>query len=119
MALEPQERDMSGFNRPINPPFVFRDPDNFSLTYGEAHSLEELEQLLPLVPFSIIEYHLYRLDQHSNVHCDLCNWIRYIIKNPVLALRIRKLAIAMFDPMKAKKELVSIIRTANGTEHQA
>ena len=103
---------------PLNPPFVFRHPDDYSMVYGVASSLEQLTELLPLIPYYVIEYHLYRVDRTNTIHCDLCNWIRLIIKDERLADAVHELGVSMRDPMKAKKDLVSLLRNTVQTSAQ-
>ena len=96
--------------KPINPPFVFRDPNSPKKIYGSACNLQELAEILPYIPYFSIEYHLYRVESDDTVSSDLGLWIRYIVGLNSLSDEIEKLG-ATVDGLELKDELVNMINS--------
>ncbi len=96
--------------KPINPPFVFRDPDSPKKIYGSACNLQELAEILPYIPYFSIEYHLYRVESDDTISSDLGLWIRYIVGLNSLSDEIEKLG-ASVEGLELKDELVNIINS--------
>ncbi|MHA1202017.1 MAG: DUF5752 family protein [Candidatus Heimdallarchaeaceae archaeon] len=96
--------------KPINPPFVFRDPNSPKKIYGSACNLQELAEILPYIPYFSIEYHLYRVESDDTVSSDLGLWIRYIVGLNSLSDEIEKLG-ASVEGLELKDELVNMINS--------
>lgn len=94
--------------KPINPPFVFRDPNNPNQIFGSASSIRELAEILPYVPYFSIEHHMHRIEQDNSIHCDLAIWIRYILGFSDLADRVEKLA-EEHNGLELKEHLINLI----------
>ena len=98
----------NGTTKPINPPFVFRDPNSPKKIYGSACNLQELAQILPYIPYFSIEYHIYRVESDNTVSSDLGLWIRYIIGSNSLSDKIEALG-ASIEGLDLKDQLIDII----------
>lgn len=96
--------------KPINPPFVFRDPNSPKKIYGSASNLQELAEILPYIPYFSIEYHLYRVESDDSVSSDLGLWIRYIVGMNSLSDEVEKLGTSI-DGLELKDKLVSLINS--------
>jgi hypothetical protein len=96
--------------KPINPPFVFRDPNSPKKIYGSACNLQELAEILPYIPYFSIEYHLYRIESDDTVSSDLGLWMRYIVGLNSLSDEIEKLG-ASVEGLELKDELVNMINS--------
>ncbi len=96
--------------KPINPPFVFRDPNSPMKIYGSASNLQELAEILPYIPYFSIEYHLYRVESDDTISSDLGLWMRYIIGLNSLSDEIEKLG-ASVEGLELKDELISMINS--------
>jgi len=96
--------------KPINPPFVFRDPESPKKIYGSACNLHELAEILPFIPYFSIEYHLYRIESDETVSSDLGLWTRYIVGLNSLSDEIEKLG-ASVDGLELKDKLVNLINS--------
>ncbi len=96
--------------KPINPPFVFRDPSFPKKIYGSACNLKELAEILPYIPYFSIEYHLYRIESDDTVSSDLGLWMRYIVGLNSLSDEIELLG-ASVEGLELKDKLVNLINS--------
>lgn len=96
--------------KPINPPFVFRDPNSPKKIYGSACNLQELAEILPYIPYFSIEYHLYRVESDDTVSSDLGLWMRYIVGLNSLSDEIERLG-ASVEGLELKDELINMINS--------
>lgn len=94
--------------KPISPPFIFRDPNSPEKIYGMAHSLQELTEILPFIPYFSIEFHSYRVESDSSISSDLGLWLRYILSLNELADEIEKLA-SSIEGLDLKEKLIQLL----------
>ena len=94
--------------KPISPPFIFRDPSTPEKIYGMAHSLRELAEVLPFIPYFSIEFHSYRVESDNSISSDLGLWLRYILSLNDLADEIEQLA-SSEEGLDLKEKLVQLL----------
>jgi len=94
-------------SKPISPPFVFRDPDKLEKVYGCAHSIRELAEILPYIPYYSIQYHTYRIEPDNIVTNDLATWLRYVLGLNELADKVEEIA-KEHAGMKLKEALIRV-----------
>ena len=94
--------------KPISPPFIFRDPNSPKIIFSVAHTLQELVEILPYVPFFSIEFHLYRIEKDNSVISDLGSWIRYILGLEELSKEVERLG-SEFDGLELKEKFVHLM----------
>ncbi|MHA1686409.1 MAG: DUF5752 family protein [Candidatus Heimdallarchaeaceae archaeon] len=97
-------------SKPINPPFVFRDPNHPNQVFGSASSVRELAEILPYIPYFSIEYHVHRIEQDNTVYCDLAAWLRYVLGLSELADQVEKIS-STYSGLELKEQLVQLINT--------
>lgn len=94
--------------KPISPPFIFRDPNTPEKIYGMAHSLQELAEILPFIPYFSIEFHTYRIESDNSISSDLGLWLRYILSLNELADEIEQLA-SSAEGLDLKEKLIQLL----------
>ena len=97
-----------GQTKPINPPFVFRDPNSPKKVFGTAYSLQELDEILPFIPYFSIEYHIYRVEADQSISSDLGLWVRYILSLESLSDKVEKLG-EDYTGLDLKEQLIQLI----------
>ncbi|MHA1396327.1 MAG: DUF5752 family protein [Candidatus Heimdallarchaeaceae archaeon] len=110
MLKSQSEHVKQGTTKPINPPFVFRDPNFPNKIFGSAYTLQELAEILPYIPYFSIEYHTYRVNSDKTVSSDLGLWIRYILGLNQVSDEVERIG-STYTGLELKEKLIHLINS--------